>query len=112
MQRLDAEGQKLSAMLFIRAFAEARKLAPPRYLALRLTPDLYKALLSVAEAPEVIQLGRAPGRPGQTVLKVNCVKPPFGIGDGIEIQAADDAAAGTLQFLLHGIAEFEVVNLG
>jgi hypothetical protein len=112
MQTIDANGAKLDSLLFIAAFKAAVKLAPPRFLTLRLTPAKYEELLTAAKQPEVIQLGLTPGPLGKQIPRVNCVKPPHGIGAGIAIEQKEDAPPDKLQFLIHGIPELELINLG
>ena len=107
----DAQGRHLTAMLFIEAFHEAQKLAPARFLTLRLTPDRYRELCECAEAPEVIQLGVTPGPLGKQVMRVACVKPPAGFEHGIAIEQDAKADPSKLVFEIHRIPEYELTNL-
>lgn len=111
MRTIDANGQQLTAPLFIWVFNEARQIAPPRFITLLLHPDRLRELEDASRAPEVIQLGDTPGPLGRKIRRVNCVKPPIGIGDGVAIQQDDKADPTKLQFLVHGIAELELKNL-
>lgn len=111
MQQIDAQGARLDAKLFIQYFREARKVAPPRFLTLRLHPDRYKELVSLADIPESIQLGPTPGPMGRTVMRVNCIKPPLGVSDGIAIAQDANMPSGKIIIEVHGVAEIVIQNL-
>ena len=111
MITIDAAGAQFSAEKFIEWFREAKKLAPARFLSLRLTPFRYQELLSVSQAPEVIQIGNTPGPLGINIQRVACVKPANGTGDGITIVQDEKADPKRLVFEIHGSPELEVINL-
>jgi len=111
MQTVDVNGARLDPKLFIKVFRDVCKLSPPRFLSLRLHPDRYKELYDLADVPESIQVGFTPGMLGRMILKVNCVKPPLGVSDGIIIIQDKQTQPDRLEFMIHGIAEYLVVNL-
>jgi len=111
MQTIDANGAQLHMMLFLEFFHQARKLAPTRFLTLRLHPNRYRELQELAVAPEVVQMGETPGPLGRKILRVNCVKPPIGLGDGVAIEQSEEADPSKLQCLIHGVSELELVHL-
>lgn len=112
MLTIDANGQNLSVMLFIQAFHKAQGLAPNRFITLRLHPGRYRELLAASEAPEVILLGDTPGPLGKTIHRVQCVKPPQSVYDGMAVLQDDKADPNKLEFQIHRVTEMEVVNLG
>ena len=65
----------------------------------------------MAVIPESIQIGDTLGPVGRPIKRVNCIKPPIGVGDGIAV--VQDAATDPtkLVFEIHGIAEFVVENI-
>ena len=111
MQTVDMAGVRLDSKLFIKVFRNVVKLSPPRFLSLRLHPDRYKELYILADIPESIQVGFVPGMLGKMVLKVNCIKPPMGVSDGITIIQDKQTQPDRLEFMVHGISEYVVVNL-
>jgi hypothetical protein len=111
MQTFDVSGQFLHPKLFISIFREVLKIAPARFLTLRIHPDRYNDLYKLADVPESIQVGTVPGMLGRMVLKVNCIKPPIGVSDGIQILKDPKADTTKLVFELHGIPEFIVIHL-
>ena len=111
MLTIDANGSKLTPQIFILAFHQAQTLAPPRFLTLRLHPKRFGDLETASKIPEVIQLGNTPGPIGRLILRVNCIKPPFGLGDGVQIVQDDEADETKLQFLVQNAVELEVKNL-
>jgi len=111
MQTIDATGSRLTANLFISTYRMVRKLAPPRFLTLKVHPDVYKVIYSLADIPESIQLGETPGPLGKTIMRVNCVKPPMGVSDGVAIVQDEKADPTQLVFQIHGITELVLQNL-
>jgi hypothetical protein len=111
MKTLDAAGAKLSPKLFIETFRTVKKEAPARFWNLRLHPDRYKELYMAADVPESIQLGVVVGPLGKPETRVNCIKPPMGVTDGIKIIQDSTADPGMLVFELHGIPEIVLQNL-
>ena len=111
MQTVEANGVRLNPKLFITVFRAVTKLSPPRFLTLRLHPDRYKELYALADIPESIQLGPVLGPLGKQILRVNCVRPPLGVSDGITIQQDQGIPLDRLDIRIHGIPEFLVVNL-
>lgn len=111
MITINATGAMMHAELFIQCYWEARKLAPARFLTLRLTPAMYKSIEKASQAPEVIQIGSQPGPLGTLVQKIACVKPANGTGDGITIVQDEKADPNRLVFEIHGSPELEVINL-
>ena len=111
MQTVEANGVRLNPKLFITVFRAVTKLSPPRFLTLRLHPDRYKELYALADIPESIQLGPVLGPLGKQILRVNCVRPSLGVSDGITIQQDQGIPLDRLEFCIHGIPEFLVVNL-
>lgn len=111
MQVIDAGGARLGAKLFISTYESIKKLCPPRFLTLRLHPDVYKAIFALADVPMSIQVGNVPGPIGRQVLKVACIKPPMGVNDGITIVQDPKADPTKLEFLLHGVLAAVVENI-
>jgi hypothetical protein len=111
MQVVDAQGARLDAKLFIASYLAIIKLAPARFLTLRLHPDVYKAIFALADIPMSIQVGNVPGPIGRQVLKVACIKPPMGVNDGITIVQDPKADPTKLEFLLHGVLAAVVENI-
>jgi hypothetical protein len=97
--------------LFIKLYAEARKLSPPRFLTLRLHPDRYKELYSFADIPEAIQLGNTIGPLGRPVMRVCCVRTPSSLADGIAIKEDESCERDKLYFEIHGQPELVVEEL-
>ncbi len=111
MQTVDASGVRLSPKLFIQVFRDVTKLSPARFLTLRLHPDRYGELYALADIPESIQLGTVLGPLGKRVFRVNCVRPPMGVSDGIAVTQDEKAPPDALIFEIHGIPEYVVRNL-
>lgn len=112
MQTVDAKGQRLGPLQFIEWYHAARTLAPARFLTLRIHPDRFGDLFTLADIPESIQLGQTPGRPGQVpVWRVICVKPPMSVSDGIAIRKDEAMDPTKLEFQIHGVIELVVVNI-
>jgi|ERR1700675_1259612 len=108
---IDMAGVRLNPKLFIKVFRDVVKLAPARFLTLRIHPDRYKELYALADVPETILLGSVPGMLGRMVLKVNCIKPPSSVGDGITIIQDRETPPDQLVFLIHGIPDMIIQNL-
>lgn len=111
MQTIDAQGQRLDTMLFIRIYGVARKTAPARFLTLIMHPDRYKELESIAAPSESVQVGVMAGPMGRKITKVISIKPPMGVSDGVTITQDSNADPSRLVFNLHGIPEIVVENL-
>jgi hypothetical protein len=111
MQTVDANGVQLNPKLFIRIFRDVVKLAPARFIILRLHLARYNDLYNLADIPESIQVGSVPGMLGRMVTKVNCIKPPMGVSDGIAIIIDSRMDPDKLEFSIHGIPEYIVKNL-
>lgn len=111
MRTLDASGAKLNALLFIEAFETAKKLAPARFLTMRLHPDRWGDINRYAVIPQSIQVGDTPGPLGLHVTRINCIKPPLGVSDGIVVKVDDKADPDKLYFSIHGVLEFVVLNI-
>lgn len=105
---LKMEGRKFSPLMFIELYKEARKLAPPRFLTLRLHPNRYKELYAFAEIPESIQIGNTLGPMGRILVRVCCVRAALGVADGIVIREDDTCPLDTLYFDIHGQPELVV----
>lgn len=112
MRTLDACGQSLNALLIIEAFEAAKKLSPARFLTMRLHSDRWGDINRYAAIPQSIQVGLTPGPLGRHVTRVNCIKPPLGVSDGIVVEIDDKADADKLYFSIHGVLEFIVTNIG
>jgi hypothetical protein len=108
---VDACGSRLTPKLFIQVFRDVTKLSPARFLTLRLHLDRYKELHDLADIPESIQVGQVPGMLGRMITKINCIKPPIGVSDGIQILIDCKADPSTMTFEIHGIPEMVVKNL-
>jgi hypothetical protein len=112
MQSIDANGGRLTLAVFIKAYKEARKLAPARFLQLRIHPDVLERLIDEAEGvTEIVQFGTFTGHLGKQVTKVACVAAPNGLGDGMQIAPDEKADPTRLEFQIHGVTELEVKNL-
>src|ERR1700675_3985441 len=92
-------------MAIIDLYNKARKLAPPRFLTIRVHPDTWKHVMSESEPTHVIQYGDTPGPLGKKILRLACVKPPSGIMDGIAIVMDDKTEVGSIVLEIHGIPE-------
>jgi hypothetical protein len=112
MQTIDMAGAQLTPKGFITIFRTVVKVSPPRFLTLRLHPDRYDDIYLMADVPESIQVGNVLGPMGKQILKINCVKPPLGVSDGITIVKDPKADPTKLVFELYGISEITVQNIG
>ena len=112
MQTFDAQGQALNPILFITIYRDAKKLAPARFMTLRLHPDMYAELYKLADIPESIQMGVTPGPLGKMIMRVACIKPPLGVADGIAIEQDPKMDPSRMEFCIHGILELAVENIG
>lgn len=111
MQTINAQGASVTAKWFIDLYHEARKIAPPRYLTIRLNQDRYNELYKLADIPESIQVGYTPGPLGKRIMRVTCVKPPLGVGDGIAIQVDHTMPPDRIEISVHGIPEMIIEGL-
>jgi hypothetical protein len=105
-------GASLDAMAIIDLYNKARKLAPPRFLTIRVHPDTWKHVESESEPTHVIQYGDTPGPLGKKILRLACVKPPSGIADGISIVMDPKVDVGEIILEIHGIPEQVYRNYG
>jgi hypothetical protein len=111
MQTVDLAGERLNPKLFIRIFRDVLKLSPARFLTLHLHQDRYKELYALADIPESIQIGPVLGPMGRQQMRVNCIKPPLGVSDGILVIVDSKTDPDKLEFSIHGIPEYRVVHL-
>jgi hypothetical protein len=112
MVTIDAQGLPISLGLFIRAYQEALKLAPGRFLTLRLNPLLWDQLESQAEEiTHVVHSQEAVGPLGKKILKVACVPAPNALGEGIAVERDKKTDPGKMSFEIHGTEELVVVNI-
>lgn len=111
MQTIDCQNQGLSLGLFIRAYQEALKLAPGRFLILRVFPRTWEAIsLQAEEITHVVHQQEILGPLGRRLLKVACVPAPNAIGEGVTVAQDAKANPAELVFEIHGIAELTVRN--
>lgn len=112
MQTIDAQGQPLGLALFIKAFKAAKKLAPARFLTLRIHPRTFEELNELhKELTEIVQVGEMTGNLGKRVTRIACVPAPNGLGDGVIVKQDEDCEPSRFEFQIHGATELEVVNL-
>lgn len=111
MQTIKCSGERLHPRLFIKIFAEASKLSPPRFMTLRLHPCQYKELHDFASIPETIELGTIVNPLGLPVTRVQCVRHPSSIDHGIAIKQDLSCDRDKLHFQVHGIDELIVEGL-
>ena len=112
MQTIDAGGQPLSLALFIKAYKAARKLAPARFLTLRIHPRTFEDLNELhKELAEVVQVGEMVGHLGKRITRIACVPAPNGLGDGVTVNQDKECEQSRVEFQIHGAVELEVVNL-
>jgi hypothetical protein len=112
MQTINCAGAKFTPQLFIKLYAEARKLSPARFMTLLIPPNRYRQLYAFAEVPEAIQMGSTPGPLGRPIERVCCVKYPSGLGDGMGIKQDENMDKNSLVFSIHGQPELIVEGLG
>jgi hypothetical protein len=112
MDILDMQGAKLDAMEIISLYSKARKLAPPRFLTMRLHPDTWKWIDVQSTPTHVIQYGDTPGPVGSRIRRLACVMPPSGIADGIAVKEDSTLAPGEIVIEIHGVAEQVYKNYG
>jgi len=105
-------GKKFSPKMFIDLYREMRKLSPPRFMSLRLHPDMYKELYAIADVPESIQLGPVLGPLGTVVMRVCSIRVPSGVSDGIAIKQDPACDAHSLFVEIHGQVEMQVEEIG
>lgn len=106
------QGAKLDAMEIISLYGKARKLAPPRFLTMRLHPDTWRHIESQAVPTHVIQYGDTPGPVGTRIRRMACVQAPNGVNDGIAVKEDNTLAPGEIVVEIHGIAEIVFRNYG
>lgn len=112
MQTIDAGGQALSLALFIKVFKAAKKLAPARFLTLRIHPLTFQELNELHEhITDVIQVGEMVGHLGKKVTRIACVPAPNGLGDGVIVNQDKECEPTRIEFQIHGAVELELVNL-
>lgn len=113
MQTLDCKASPLRLGLFIRAYQEALKLAPGRFLTLRIHPETWHTILADAEEiTHVVHSMEILGPLGRRLLKVACVPAPKAIGEGVTVVQDKEIDPRKFVFEIHGTAEFEVINIG
>ena len=112
MQTINCGGASFSPQLFIKLYAEARKLSPPRFMTLRIHPDRLKELDAFASLPETIQLGPTLGPLGRSVLRVCCIRNPSSLGDGITVSSDPTCEPDRLYFDIHGNPELVAEGIG
>jgi hypothetical protein len=111
MQTIDLNGQPLSLGMFIRAYGEALKLAPGRFLTLRVFPRTWELItLQAEEITHVVHQQEISGPLGRRLLKVACVPAPNAIGEGITVERDEQTHPTELVFEIHGSAELYVKN--
>lgn len=81
-------------------------------MTLRLHPDRYKELYVFADVPESIQLGPVLLPLGRYGIRVNCIRPAIGIGDGITIREDVACPIDQMIFEIHGQPELVVKDIG
>lgn len=111
MQIIEKNGEALTPTLFIEIFHEAKKIAPPRFLSLRLNKVKYDEIQRFAEVPESIQMGQVLGNLGKKVTRISCIKPPMGVSDGILMVIDPEVEPDMLVFEIHGIPEYVIRGL-
>ena len=112
METIDANGARLTVPLFIKAFKAAKKLAPARFLTLRVHPDVWLRFgQEHEEHTEIVQVGTFTGHLGKQITRVACVAAPNGLGDGVQVNQDKEADPTRLEFQIHGATELEVVGL-
>jgi hypothetical protein len=110
MKTFNMAGAKLGPITFIQIYEEAQKLAPPRFLAIRMHPDRYQDIYQMALPTKSIQLGLTPGPLGKSIMRVACIKPPTGVNDGMTVIQDQTLDPLQLIFDIHGITEMVVEN--
>lgn len=105
MDILDKGGVYLSPMEIISLYQAARKLAPPRFLTMKVHPDTWKHIEGEAVPTHVIQYGDTPGPVGTKIRRMACVMPPSGIADGIAVKEDSTLKPGEIVIEIHGVAE-------
>src|SRR5438067_2005955 len=112
METIDANQQPLGVPLFIKAYRAARKIAPARFLTIRIHPELFAQFnREHAELTEVVQVGSFTGHLGKPVTKIACVPAANGLGDGVIVKEDLQMSTSRLEFQLHGVTELEIINL-
>lgn len=109
MQTLNCGGRPFGLALFIRAYGEALKVAPGRFLTLRIHPSTWELLIAEAEEiTHVVHWQEVMGPLGRRQVRVACVPAPKGLGDGIAVVQDRETERNKLVFEIHGIPEIEV----
>lgn len=113
MQTLDCKGSPLRLGLFIRAYQEALRLSPGRFLTLRIHPDTWHTIVADAEEiTHVVHSTEILGPLGRRLIKVACVPAPKAIGEGVTVAQDKEIDRRTMVFEIHGAPELEVINIG
>jgi hypothetical protein len=112
MDIIDRGGLYLSPMEIIKLYQEARKLAPPRFLTMKLHPDTWSHIDGESTPTHVIQHGDTPGPVGTRIRRLACVMPPSGIADGIAVKEDSTLAQGEIVIEIHGVPEKVYKNYG
>lgn len=112
MQTFAAGGARLTLAMFAEAYRAARKLAPARFLTLRIHPQTFITLKADCEqVSEIVQIGEQVGHLGKKIIKVACVKAANGLGDGVTVNLDEQADPSKVEFQIHGTTECELVHL-
>lgn len=112
MRTTSFNGATFSPHLFIHAFDEAAKVAPARFLTLRVHPARYKELEDYASLPKAIQMGVDFGPLGSSVMRVLCVNYRTDVVGGVKIMADSTVHPSTLIFDLYGNPELVIEDIG
>src|SRR5271157_265030 len=89
MKTFDANGSKLTQTLFVKIYDEARKLAPARFLTLKMNSKLWEEMYAIAEPPEAVQLGATAGPFGKRIIRIVCIKLPQNVAQGVAMERDD-----------------------
>lgn len=111
MEVLDLQGGQFNELAFIKIYRAAVKLAPTRYMQLRMHPDRYTDLGRMAQMPEHIQIGSVPAPLGRSVMRVCSMQVPNGVPNGIEIIQDEKFPADEIQLEIHRVPAMRVVNI-
>lgn len=88
-----------------KAYKEATKLAPPRFMTLRLHPTRLKEVEDLSSVIS-LQLGIVIGNLGKRTTKLACVSAPNGISQGITVKPDPEVGMSKLLFEIHGNAAY------
>lgn len=112
METINVNGARLTLALFIKTYRAARKLAPARFLTMRIHPSTFEYLNRLHEdVTEIVQVGETVGHLGKRVTKIACVPAANGLGDGVTVNQDAEADPSKIEFQIHGATELELVNL-